>query len=79
VNATLSTAWGGTYVNDFVDRDRVKRVYVEGDGPFRSRPEDLYAWHVRGGGGRWCLSPPSPRRLGQGADLALALQCHLEL
>ncbi|MDE1917294.1 MAG: efflux RND transporter permease subunit [Sphingomonadales bacterium] len=52
VNATLSTAWGGTYVNDFVDRDRVKRVYVEGDGPFRSRPEDLYAWHVRGSGGQ---------------------------
>jgi multidrug efflux pump len=52
VNATLSTAWGGTYVNDFVDRDRVKRVYVEGDGPFRSRPEDLYAWHVRGTGGQ---------------------------
>jgi multidrug efflux pump len=43
---------GRTYVNDFVDRDRVKRVYVEGDGPFRSRPEDLYAWHVRGTGGQ---------------------------
>jgi multidrug efflux pump len=52
VNATLSTAWGGTYVNDFVDRDRVKRVYVMGDGPFRSRPEDLAAWHVRGTDGQ---------------------------
>jgi multidrug efflux pump subunit AcrB len=52
VNNTLSTAWGGTYVNDFVDRDRVKRVYVMGDGPFRSRPEDLNNWHVRGGDGQ---------------------------
>ncbi|WP_206240523.1 efflux RND transporter permease subunit [Novosphingobium terrae] len=52
VNNTLSTAWGGTYVNDFVDRDRVKRVYVMGDGPFRSRPEDLNNWHVRGADGQ---------------------------
>jgi len=52
VNNTLSTAWGGTYVNDFVDRGRVKRVYVMGDGPFRSRPEDLSNWHVRGGDGQ---------------------------
>jgi multidrug efflux pump len=47
VDATLTTAWGGTYVNDFIDRGRVKRVYVQGDAPFRSRPEDLAAWHVR--------------------------------
>jgi multidrug efflux pump len=47
INSTLSTAWGGTYVNDFVDRGRVKRVYVQGDAPFRSRPEDLGQWYVR--------------------------------
>ena len=51
VDATLSTAWGGTYVNDFVDRDRVKRVYVQGDAPYRGRPEDLASWFVRGTGG----------------------------
>jgi multidrug efflux pump len=51
VNQTLSTAWGGTYVNDFVDRGRVKRVYVQGDAPFRSRPEDLDHWFVRGSSG----------------------------
>lgn len=51
VNATLSTAWGGTYVNDFVDRGRVKRVYVMGDAKFRSRPEDLYQWQVRNSAG----------------------------
>ncbi|GAO39400.1 putative efflux pump inner membrane protein [Sphingomonas changbaiensis NBRC 104936] len=48
VNSTLSTAWGGRYVNDFVDRGRVKRVYVQGDAPFRSAPEDLSQWFVRG-------------------------------
>ncbi len=47
VDATLSTAWGGSYVNDFIDRGRVKRVYVQGDAPFRSRPEDLSSWFVR--------------------------------
>jgi multidrug efflux pump len=47
VDATLSAAWGGDYVNDFVDRGRVKRVYVQGDGAYRSRPEDLAAWFVR--------------------------------
>ncbi|HTQ35652.1 MAG TPA: efflux RND transporter permease subunit [Steroidobacteraceae bacterium] len=47
VDSTLSTAWGGTYVNDFVDRGRVKRVYVQGDAQFRSRPEDLADWYVR--------------------------------
>jgi multidrug efflux pump len=51
VNATLATAWGGTYVNDFVDRGRVKRVYVQGDGSYRSRPEDLDHWYVRGTSG----------------------------
>ncbi|MFX9589403.1 efflux RND transporter permease subunit, partial [Acinetobacter baumannii] len=33
VNSTIATAWGGTYVNDFVDRGRVKKVYVQGDAP----------------------------------------------
>jgi multidrug efflux pump len=47
VDATLTAAWAGDYVNDFVDRGRVKRVYVQGDAQFRSRPEDLEAWHVR--------------------------------
>ncbi len=47
VNETLSAAWGGIYVNDFVDRGRVKRVFVQGDAPYRSRPEDLGNWFVR--------------------------------
>jgi multidrug efflux pump len=47
VNSTLSTAWGGRYVNDFIDRGRVKRVYVQGDAPFRSKPGNIDEWFVR--------------------------------
>ncbi|UUL84304.1 efflux RND transporter permease subunit [Sphingomonas qomolangmaensis] len=52
VDATLSAAWGGVYVNDFVDRGRVKRVFVQGDAPYRARPEDLTNWFVRGANGQ---------------------------
>jgi multidrug efflux pump len=47
VDTTLSAAWGGVYVNDFVDRGRIKRVYMQGDAPFRSSPNDLGLWSVR--------------------------------
>ncbi len=47
VNSTLSTAWGGSYVNDFLDRGRVKRVYLQADAPYRMLPEDLEQWYVR--------------------------------
>ncbi|MFI8039120.1 efflux RND transporter permease subunit [Acinetobacter baumannii] len=47
MNNTLSSAWGGTYVNDFIDRGRIKRVMIQGDAEFRSKPEDLYNWSVR--------------------------------
>jgi multidrug efflux pump len=47
VNSTISTAWGGRYVNDFIDRGRVKRVYVQGDAPYRSEPSDIDQWFVR--------------------------------
>ncbi|MDD2886488.1 MAG: efflux RND transporter permease subunit [Aliarcobacter sp.] len=51
IDDTLSAAWGGVYVNDFIDRSRVKRVYIQGDAPFRSKPEDLYSWKVRNSNG----------------------------
>ncbi|HRK64593.1 MAG TPA: efflux RND transporter permease subunit, partial [Terricaulis sp.] len=51
INATLAGAWGGTYVNDFVDRGRIKRVLMQGDAPFRMVPEDLGQWHVRSSNG----------------------------
>jgi len=47
INATLSTAMGGSYVNDFIDRNRVKKVFVQADAPFRMKPEDLNLWYVR--------------------------------
>ena len=51
INAALSTAWGGAYVNDFIDRGRIKKVYVQADAPYRMRPEDLNNWYVRTGSG----------------------------
>lgn len=51
VNSTLNAAWGGIYVNDFIDRGRVKRVYLQGDANFRSSPDDLNKWYVRGDDG----------------------------
>ena len=47
INSTLSAAWGGAYINDFIDRGRVKKVFMQADAPFRMRPEDLDAWQVR--------------------------------
>jgi multidrug efflux pump len=52
VNTTLSTAWGGRYVNDFIDRGRVKRVFVQGDAPYRSEPSDIGNWYVRNSQGQ---------------------------
>src|SRR6185437_6628679 len=46
-HATLSAAWGGNFVNNFIDRARVKRVYIQGDAPFRMVPQDLDRWYVR--------------------------------
>ncbi|MBP2276133.1 MULTISPECIES: efflux RND transporter permease subunit [Sphingomonas] len=51
VNSTISTAWGSAYVNDFIDRGRVKRVFVQADAPFRLKPEDLDKYYIRGGNG----------------------------
>ncbi|RTG48249.1 efflux RND transporter permease subunit [Serratia marcescens] len=52
INSTLSTALGGSYVNDFIDRGRVKKVYVQAEAPFRMLPEDINKWYVRGTSGQ---------------------------
>ena len=73
IDATLSSAWGGTFVNNFIDRDRVKRVYMQGDAPYRMAPEDLNRWYVRTATGtmapfssfakaNWTLGPTSLTR-----------------
>ncbi len=47
INATLSAAWGSSYVDDFIDRGRVKKVYMQSDAPFRMAPEQIDTWYVR--------------------------------
>jgi multidrug efflux pump len=47
INNTLSVAWGGQYIDDFIDRGRVKRVMIQSDAPFRMAPEDFNKWSVR--------------------------------
>ncbi|ENU39540.1 multidrug efflux RND transporter permease subunit AdeJ [Acinetobacter johnsonii] len=51
INTTMSMAWGGSYINDFVDRGRVKKVYVQGEANARMMPEDLNKWYVRNSSG----------------------------
>jgi multidrug efflux pump len=73
INDTLSSAWGSSYVNDFVDRGRVKRVYMQADAPFRMLPGDLEKWYARNGQGhmapfssfataRWTFGSPRLER-----------------
>ncbi|MBS7538238.1 efflux RND transporter permease subunit [Ancylobacter lacus] len=73
INDTLSTAWGSTYVNDFLDRGRVKKVYLQSDANFRMQPEDLAKWEVRNSNGdmvpfsafastRWTFGSPRLER-----------------
>lgn len=73
INATLNAAWGGLFVNDFVDRGRVKQVYLQADAPFRMVPNDLYRWYVRSSTGemapfssfasyKWKLGPAKLER-----------------
>ena len=51
INSTMNMAWGGSYINDFVDRGRVKKVYVQGEANTRMMPEDLNKWYVRNSAG----------------------------
>ncbi|SDT24969.1 efflux RND transporter permease subunit [Pseudomonas oryzae] len=73
INQTLSIAWGGSYVNDFIDRGRVKKVYLQGEAGARMNPEDLDKWFVRNDQGRmvpfsafasgqWIYGPPKLSR-----------------
>jgi len=73
INDTLSTAWGGAYVNDFLDRGRIKKVYLQADAGARMTPEDLDKWYVRNQAGemvpfsafstaRWTFGSPRLER-----------------
>ncbi|MBK4715715.1 MULTISPECIES: multidrug efflux RND transporter permease subunit AcrB [Tenebrionibacter/Tenebrionicola group] len=52
INTTLGAAWGGSYVNDFIDRGRVKKVYIMGEAEYRMLPGDIAKWYVRGASGQ---------------------------
>lgn len=73
VNSTLQAAWGGQYIDDFIDRGRVKRVYMQADAPYRMMPEDFRLWSVRNDDGEmvpmsafvsshWEYGPPAIAR-----------------
>ncbi len=47
INSTIATAWGGSYINDFIDRGRIKKVYMQGNADSRIVPEDINKWYVR--------------------------------
>jgi multidrug efflux pump len=51
INTTLTAAWGSSYINDFIDRGRVKRVYIQGEPASRMTPDDLNKWYVRNASG----------------------------
>jgi multidrug efflux pump len=68
IDDTLSTAWGSSYIDQFVDRGRVKRVFMQGDAPYRMTPDDMGKWYVRTSSGtmapfsafadsRWAFGP----------------------
>ncbi|AXT39842.1 efflux RND transporter permease subunit [Alteromonas sp. BL110] len=48
ISNTLTAAWAGSYINDFIDDGRVKKVYIESEAEYRSKPRDLNEWYVRG-------------------------------
>jgi hydrophobe/amphiphile efflux-1 (HAE1) family protein len=52
INTAISTAWGGSYVNDFLDRGRTKRVYLQADEQYRMSPDDIREFYVRGTNGQ---------------------------
>jgi multidrug efflux pump len=52
VNDTIGAGWGSSYVNQFVDRNRVKRVFVQGDSESRMLPADFGRWYIRNGVGQ---------------------------
>jgi len=51
VNNTLNAAWGGVYVNDFIHQGRIKKVMVQADAEYRSSPDNINEWFVRGSNG----------------------------
>ena len=51
INSTLNSALGSSYVNDFMDQGRLKKVYIQGKEDSRGEIEDIGKWHVRNSAG----------------------------
>ena len=75
INTTLQVGWGSLYVNDFLDKGRVKKVYLQGDAKYRMVPDDLSKWYIRGdldemvpltsfAKGKWDYGSPKLERFG---------------
>jgi hydrophobe/amphiphile efflux-1 (HAE1) family protein len=82
INASLSTVWGSSYINDFIDKNRVKKVMLQGDAPFRMLPEDVSRWYVRNAQGgmvpfsafanaQWTLGSPKLERFNGAPSVSL--------
>jgi multidrug efflux pump len=82
INQTLSTALGGTYINDFLENGRIKRVYAQADAPYRMLPSDIDRWHVRNasgsmvslsvfGSGEWTFGAPKLTRFDGNSSLEI--------
>src|SRR3546814_16457344 len=68
ISRLLSVTWGSQYVNDFLHEGRVKRVYLQGDAPYRMLPEDFDAWYLRAADGDMTpLSEVTSGRWGYGS------------
>ncbi len=73
INSIFSTVWAASYVNDFIDKGRVKKVYMQGDAQYRMLPEDVKNWYARNNkgemvpfsaftSGRWIYGSPRLER-----------------
>ncbi|WP_343595246.1 efflux RND transporter permease subunit [Acinetobacter sp.] len=51
INSTMGIAWGGSYINDFIDHGRIKKVYLQGQADSRMMPDDLNKWYIRNSAG----------------------------
>ncbi len=82
INQTLSTALGGSYINDFLENGRIKRVYAQADAPYRMLPTDIDRWHVRNasndmvplsafGTGKWTYGAPKLTRFDGNSSLEI--------
>ena len=83
INQNLQIAWGGSYVNDFIDRGRIKRVYVQSDAQFRSLPSDLSKLYFKNSDGKmvsfdtigsidWSYGPQQLERFNGIASISLS-------